>query len=58
MMRRTVGVAQAKKFQLDREIVIFLELNQLDVLGKILCGDVRLLFLRGFRGRRRILWCL
>ena len=43
MMRKTVGVAQAKKLQVDREI-IFLELYQLNVLRNIPCGDVRLLF--------------
>ena len=36
-----MGVAQAKKLQFDREIVIFLELNQLDVLRNIPCGDAR-----------------
>ena len=40
---RTVGVAQAKNLQFDRETVIFLELNQLDVLINIPCGDARLL---------------
>ena len=43
MMRRTEGVAQAKKLQVDREI-IFLELYQLNFLRNIPCGDVRLLF--------------
>ena len=38
-----MGVAQAKKLQFDREIVIFLELNQLDVLRNIPSGDARLL---------------
>ena len=38
-----MGVAQAKKLQFDRETVIFLELNQLDVLRNIPCGDARLL---------------
>ena len=39
---RTVGVAQAKKLQFDRETVIFLEFNQLDVIRNIPCGDARL----------------
>ena len=38
-----MGVAQAKNLQFDREIIIFLELNQLDVLRNIPNGDARLL---------------